>query len=215
MDKMEDANEGISINQLLIRYGDEIEKEIAKKNKKQSGKTELPLKLRQEKYFLSCWLIHHRESVAMWNSYSNSDGIALRISTDILIKAITENSEVMNDEEKMKTLYHGPIVYKDFFNPQDRKQFKEEIDIIGFQKDQSFEHEKEYRFLFKQDMHNYSVEKIPFVKLKLNDFSKLKFDLIYHPKMENWKKENIKNVLSALKAKNFTLKDSELELKPW
>ena len=215
MDRMEDANEGISINQLLLRYGNEIEKEIAKKSKKQSGRKELHLKTRQQKYFLSCWLIHHRESVAMWNSYSNSDGIALKIDANKLIASITENSSAMNDAEKMKTMYHGGIVYKDFFNPKDRKGFKEEIDIIGFQKDESFAHEKEYRFLIKQDIHNYKEDDVEFVKLKLNDFSKLKFDLVFHPKMESWKKENIKSVLTSLKAKNFTPKDSELKLKEW
>lgn len=215
MDKMEDTNEGISINQLLLRYGSEIEKEIVKRNKKESGRKELPLATRQKKYFLSCWLIHHRESVAMWNSYSDSDGIALKIDASKLINAITQESFVQNDIEKMKTLYHGGIVYKDFFDPKHRMQFKEEIDIIGFQKDESFAHEKEYRFLIKQDLHNYKNDEVAFVKLKLENFKKLKFDLVFHPKMESWKKENIKSVLKALNAKNFNAKDSELKLKEW
>ncbi len=215
MDKMEDLNEGISINQLLWRYGDEIEKELVRKAKEVSRRKELELKMRQRIYFLSCWFVHHRESVAMWNSYSNSDGIALKIGAHDLINSITEYSTVINNGDKLKTLYHGFIDYKDFFNPIDRKQFKDEIEIIGFQKDESFKHENEYRFLIKQDLKNFNEDELPHIKLMLNNFKKLKFDLVFHPKMENWKKENIKNVLAALKVHNCTIRDSELKLKEW
>ena len=214
MDKMEDVNEGISLNQLLLKYGADVERMKAK-NKENSKRTEMPLETRQKKYFISCWLIHHRESVAMWKAYSDENGIALKFKASDLISAIGENTENINENEKMKTLYHGRIAYKDFFNPDDRMNLKDEVPIIGFQKDLSFVHEKEYRFLIKQDTHSFKEDDIPFVKMKIQNFKKLKFDLIFHPKMEPWKKENIKNVIKALVSKNITIKDSELNLKQW
>ncbi len=215
MDKMEDVNEGISLNQLLLKYGADVERMKAKSNKENSKRTEMPLETRQKKYFISCWLIHHRESVAMWNAYSNENGIALKFKASDLITTISENTINTNQNEKMKTLYHGRIAYKDFFNPDDRMNLKDEVPIIGFQKDLSFEHEKEYRFLIKQDTHSFKEDDIPFVKMKIQNFKKLKFDLIFHPKMEPWKKENIKNVIKALVSKNISIKDSELNLKQW
>ena len=175
----------------------------------------MPLEVRQKKYFISCWLIHHRESVAMWNAYSDDDGIALKVKSIDLIDSIIRNKDNINDIEKMKTLYHGKIVYKDFLNPNDRINLKDEIPIIGFQKDLSFEHEKEYRFLIKQDTNNFKEEDISFAKLKLLDFENLEFDLIFHPKMEEWKKENIRKVLKAIMANNITTRNSELQLKEW
>lgn len=215
MDKMEDANEGISINQLLLGYGDEIDKEIVRRQKEMSKKSELKLSDRQKYYFLSCWLIHHRESVAMWNSYSDDNGLALKINSGQLIESITRYGVLLSDAEKMKNMFHGKVAYIDFLNPIERLKFKQEINIIGFQKDESFEHEKEYRFLIKQDIHNYRDDLLSIAKLKLNNFDDLKFDLIFHPKMSEWKKENIKKILKVLKLKNFTPKNSELKLKAW
>lgn len=215
MDKMEDVNEGISLNQLLLKYGADVERMKAKNNKENSKRTEMPLENRQKKYFISCWLIHHRESVAMWNAYSDENGIALKFKASDLITAISENTINTNQNEKMKTLYHGRIAYKDFFNPVDRRNLKDEVKIIGFHKDISFEHEKEYRFLIKQDTHNFKGDEIPFVKMTIEKFKKLKFDLIFHPKMEHWKKENIKSVIKALGSKSITVKDSELKLNQW
>lgn len=215
MDKMEDVNEGISLNQLLLKYGADVERMKAKNNKENSKRTEMPLDIRQKKYFISCWLIHHRESVAMWNAYSDENGMALKFKALDLITAIAENTKNTNENEKLKTLYHGRIAYKDFFNPDDRMNLKDEVKIIGFQKDISFEHEKEYRFLIKQDTNNFKGDEIPFVKMKIEKFKKLKYDLIFHPKMEPWKKENIQSVIKALGPTSITVKDSELDLKKW
>jgi hypothetical protein len=215
MDKMEDVNEGISLNQLLLKYGEELERQIVKQNRQNSEKKEMPLEKRQKTYFISCWLEHHRESVAMWNTYSNNDGIAIKVISNELINAVKVNNDHTNDNEKMKTLYHGKIVYKDFLNSNDRLHLKDEVKIIGFQKDLSFEHEKEYRFLIKQDFHTYVEEEIQFVKLKLENFKELKFDLIFNPKMEEWKERNIKSILKSLKVSNIEPKNSELQLKEW
>lgn len=48
MDKMEDVNEGISLNQLLLMYGADVERMKAKNNKENSKRTEMPLETRQK-----------------------------------------------------------------------------------------------------------------------------------------------------------------------
>ncbi len=213
MDKMEDMNEGISINQLQLKFGTEREKLIAKLEKANSNKKELPLERRQRLYFLSCWLIHHRESVAMWNSYSDDSGIALKVDAKKLIDSIVKESKVLNDSEKLLHLYYGNVHYKDFFNKKDRSSFKNEEKILGFHKDTCYEHEHEYRFLIKQDIK--AKGEVQFVKLKLNNFKQIPFTLIYHPKMEPWKKDNIRRVIESFAIININCKDSELQLKNW
>jgi hypothetical protein len=215
MDRMEDLNEGISSSQLRKKYGGEVERTFTEIFDLESKKKELDLKKRQEKYFISCWLIHHRESVAMWNSYSDTNGIALRVNAASLISSVTKQAKNINDVEKISSLYYGQISYKDFLSAKGRYNFKDETRIIGFHKDLCFDHEKEFRFLYKQNLYRHLDDNIPFLKLKLKDFNKIKFDLVFHPKMENWKKDNIKTVLKALKVKNIKPIDSELKLKSW
>ena len=213
MDKMEDANEGISIHQLFSKFGTAEEKELVATINKKSARTELPLSIRQQKYFLSCWLIHHRESVAMWNAYSDENGIAIKVNAAELIENILTKSKLIAHQEMIQKLYYGKVDYKDFFDKKQRENFKSEIKIIGFQKDVCFKHEYEYRFLIKENVHKYGKEDIPFLKLKLIDFKQIPFELIFHPKMENWKKDNIRAVIKSLKLTNFSCKDSELLLK--
>lgn len=215
MDKMEDANEGISITQLQLKFGDTRERLIARIDQISSNKKELSLEKRQKLYFLSCWLIHHRESVAMWNSYSNDNGIAVKVDAKSLIRAATDNGEILKHSELLKNLYYGRVDYKDFFDKGQRKAFKDEIKIIGFQKDECFAHEKEFRFLIKQDIKDHSKHDIPFVKIQLTTFDAVPLTVVFHPKMEAWKKDNIKAVVTALSISNIQFKDSELRLKPW
>ncbi len=214
MDRMEDLNEGISMNQLLIKYGNKTEKLIGKLAPISENKRELSIEKRQQKYFLSCWLIDHRESVAMWNSYSNTDGIALRVSANNLISSIRDGN-LGDDAGMIDYLYYGKVKYVDFLDKNARMKFKEGVKIIGFQKDCCFDFEKEFRFLYKQNLTQHLHVDLPFLKLKLNEFSALRFDLIFHPKMESWKKENIKTVLKSLNAINVKCQESELTLKNW
>lgn len=212
MDKMEDKLEGISHDHLLKVFGSGIPAFPADR----SNPDNRELNERQKRYFLNCWLIHHRESVAMWNSYSNDSGIAIKVPAARLIQAITEECRVEQKHHgAMKDLYHGPIVYKDFFDADQRRLFKEEIKVIGFQKDTSFEHEKEYRFLIKQDRYWNENHEAQSVKLELLYFEDMEFDLVFHPKMEGWKKDNINAVIESLGAKNIRTHDSELQLKRW
>ena len=67
--------------------------------------------------------------------------------------------------------------------------------------------------LIKQDIK--AKGEVQFVKLKLNNFKQIPFTLIYHPKMEPWKKDNIRRVIESFAIININCKDSELQLKNW
>jgi hypothetical protein len=213
MDNMEDLNEGISMDQLQLKYGDENEQETVRVRKVNASSRELRLSKRQQKYFVSCWLLHNRESVAMWNLYSSSTGVAVGINGNELIAHIMQKSQFTNDEEKFNYLFAGKIVYKDFFNKNDRKSFKDETGTMGFHKDICFEHEKEYRFLLKQDLHNHKEDKIIGTSLKLRQFSKLPIEVVFHPKMAKWQQDNIKRLIKEFDLTNIKCRISELALK--
>jgi len=78
-----------------------------------------------------------------------------------------------------------------------------------------FAHEREFRFLIKQEVLDHKNHDIPFVKIKLTTLDSIPLTVVFHPKMEGWKKDNIKAVVKALNISNITFKDSELQLKPW
>jgi hypothetical protein len=234
MDKMEDTNEGISLDQLLVKYGDETlqrgapnkipnskktnsklskdKKTKDKRTKDKARRDEVNHELfkQQQSYFLSCWLIHDRESVAMWNSYSTIDGMAIRIDADSLIDAVVKHGR-LDPGDKAWKLYYGLVDYQDFLSGEDGMPAGDSAEIFGFRKDLSFEHEHEFRFLLKAGKRSAGEDEL--VNLKLNNFSRLKFDLIFHPKMEEWKKRNIRNVLRRLGVENFRCLDSELDLR--
>ncbi len=202
MDRFEDVNEGISKRQLFKHYNDELGDHIK----------ELPLDVRQKRMFASCWFYGKRESVAMWNLYASSSGVAISLPASALI-AVFENSDISaQNPEEIGNAYYGPVFYKDFLDPNDIESFKEETRVIGFQKDKSFEHENEYRFLLRQRYADPEDAFLEFVSLKLESFGELPFELIFHPKMPIWQKENIAELVAAYEYDNFQLKDSELRL---
>lgn len=208
-DQFEDVNEGISKKQLFKQY-----KEHDSDYQSQvHNNRELEIEERQKRLFASCWFYGKRESVAMWNLYAQNDGIALRVKANSFIDSLTPENIQIEDPESVNTLYHGPVFYKDFLNFQDIEDFKDETRVIGFQKDLSFEHEKEYRIMIRQRYKedNYDTYFNSY-EIGLNNFNDLQFELLAHPKMQSWQKENVQKLIGKLNVQNFTFKDSELRL---
>jgi PAS domain S-box-containing protein len=108
------------------------------------------------------------------------------------------------------------------------------INNIGdpvFVKDLSFQHEKEFRIVMKE-----KVRKIPQIEykknftrklfedahnkrynysgisIKLEDFNSYNFEVVHHPKSEDWAKENINQIIDKFKM-GFKISESELNLK--
>lgn len=222
LDKLEDKNEAISMNQLLLAYGSKTEKqEVAIAGQRRIRK-EKDLTDRQKNYYVSCWVEHHRESMAMWNSYSSDEGVALKVRFLDLINRLTTNSDTVFDKTVCHdyAMYYGRVSYRDFLSKNERLKFKEEIKIIGFHKDICFQHEKEYRFLLKLDypagdQKSFDNEKNKIIKAKLQDFSNFNIELIFQPKMEDWKRENVRKLIEILGLSNITTKDSEINLRGW
>lgn len=208
-DRFEDTNEGISKNQLAKQYAlndSEYQHQI------QQSK-ELQIDVRQKRIFASCWFSGTRESVAMWNLYASEGGVAVRIKVEDLLNAFVGENMNFENPDDIGSIYHGRVAYKNFFDYNDIEGFKDETRVIGFQKDLSFEHEKEYRFLVRQRYDDRDDDFLPYVKIGLHNFSTLRFELLSHPRMAAWQRENIQGLLNRFGASNFEFQESELRLR--
>ena len=226
LDKFEDNREGITLNHLIYKnlkrkldnlpILSQIGKFATLDNLGPTmNKIDDDLKIIQRFNFASCWVLcdGNRESVAMWNLYSNPNSIAMRIKYSEFKKLF--QLENIIDYGLTENIICSPIQYFDF--QQDSKILEllesDTIDPI-FLKDNSFEHEKEFRIVIKEKerdipkinykegisrkhidkLHNSNYE-YPGIKIELNNFMDYPFEIVFHPKSEDWAKSNIKEVV--------------------
>jgi hypothetical protein len=199
LDTFEDLNEGFSIHtaeavkgvaehsKAVRESGDkeEMMKSIAVLKQQRS---ELDQKYRehQKNLFASCWYMGEKESVAMWNLYSNCDSVAIRFNANELIDIL---AMIARKEDKHFTrIQYGPVEYTDLANTGDPG-----ANAVGFLKDDSFSHEQEFRFMAERNAGDDALE----FEICLGGLKQIGFAIISHPKMEEWKIRNILNVLSC------------------
>ena len=100
MDEFEDPMEGVPLR-ALVTYAEERDLELIgddklsdlildrtkfKKLSKEMQDRITNIKAIQRSSFVSCWFLGKRESMAMWNLYSNTDGVAVKVSAASLFK---------------------------------------------------------------------------------------------------------------------------------
>ncbi|MCD4694734.1 MAG: hypothetical protein K8S16_00730 [Bacteroidales bacterium] len=159
----------------------------------------------QKKYYLSCWYVSKRESFGMWNLYSNPDSVCIKVSRDEISQTLNKVENLDSNILDFEKLYHGFVRYKDFtLKYTTASRFKQQFSSL--RKDTSFEHELEYRFVIRLKEEN---EKALGINYPLIDFENMNLKIICHPKMEDWKYENIKKIRNELKFNFYVLK-SEL-----
>lgn len=243
LDKFEDKREGITLNHLmhknlkrkldshpsLLQVGSYMTVDNLGSTMNQ---IEDDLKIIQRFNFASCWVLcdGNRESVAMWNLYSKPNSIAIRIKYSEFKKLF--GKEEIIDYGFTNEIVCCPVNYIDFQHDSEiaRMLAEDLIDPI-FLKDSSFEHEKEFRIVFKENVreipeinykpgisrkhiekfHN-SIYNYPSKTLKLNNFTDYPFEIIHHPKSEEWAKKNIAEINKRFNIP-FKIFESELELK--
>jgi len=239
LDKFEDRKEGITINHLFYQN---LKKQIDNHpmfDKVRSymsvetlggemNKIDDELKKIQRSNFANCWVIgeNSSESVAMWNLYSKPNSLAIKIKYSDFKKLLIEKG--LNSFDTSREVICSPINYIDFQNP-DFSSFQNQDSV--FTKDISFNHENEFRIIvkekireipainYKPNIHRKNIEKLHNgmwdyfgVELKLFDFTSFDFEIIHHPKSQDWAKKNIKEII-RLSEIDFKVNESILELK--
>ena len=126
----------------------------------------------------------------MWNIYSNHDSVAISFDKIHLIKYFEENIHPNYWPD-----YHficGPISYQRI-NPVDFYHKVKEVKYSALKKDESFDFEKEYRFLIFTHLH-LSESNPKFLEIELSQAFFASMKVICHPKMEEWKFKNIQTL---------------------
>ena len=161
-------------------------------NSKLYGRIEKILQIQSSQY-VSCWFYEQRESMAMWNLYSNPDGVALKISFGTLKKYLKPDI----DEINIRDYFCGKVEYQDFRN---KNIYPEnglaKLGKVSFRKDVSFSHEKEIRFVLKvtdsKDNLKLGIDSEPL------ELEELNIKIVCHPKMDSWKRNNIRQLLREI-----------------
>jgi hypothetical protein len=147
----------------------------------------------QKTAFITCWFAEQRESLAMWNLYSNPDGVALKIP----FRKLLSNLNVT--EEGVSAFYGGMVEYLDLNKMYKGPTLKVQQMKVALRKDSSFKHECEFRFVVQlRDHHNeltgFDSEPI--------DLHQLGMKVVCHPRMAQWKRGNIKTLLEQCGLEN-------------
>jgi len=218
IDQFEDALEGVPFESLWrisaigrelgLKFTDLINSSktfVGKESFMTYGRVEEVFNI-QTTNFVSCWFLENRESMAMWNLYSNSDGVAIKVNFGKLRTLLYPNI----DEEIIKDYYCGRVVYQDLYesNPISQEYLRK-IPKASLRKDKSFAHEKEFRFVVKL---NKADNNLLGIDSQMIDLKHLEMTIICHPQMPNWKKNNIRSILKSKKMQS-SFKESGIELR--
>ncbi|MFT6870365.1 hypothetical protein [Polaribacter sp.] len=236
LDKVEDKKEGITANHLFYKklkndtensfVFDKIRDTISLEvGGAQMNRIDEEIKQIQKSNFANCWFIagEYSESVAMWNLYSSPNSVAIKIKYSDFKKKILENG--FNGDGSDLDIVCSKIKYVNFLNPN-----HSEIELIEsvFLKDSSFNHENEFRLVLKKDFKEIPIEYRPQIhkkeseklhqinepfgyNLKLNEFENYNFEIVFHPKSQDWIKSDIKKICDIMES-TIKCSDSLLEL---
>lgn len=198
----------------LDRKGDE-EEGLPKKSKEELSQEKEEIKERfkskleeiQKTYFASGWYLGVRESLAMWDTYSNKDSVAIRFEPNDLCRSIINFCKPTTFAD-FDIMIHGKVEYSKIspFDPEDCSLKNCGHRFKGFLKDLSYKHEEEFRFLLIQNSNDKTYD---FFELSLKNLQSLRFCIVTHPYMEPWKHNNIYNILKT-KGLQHKLKKSDI-----
>jgi len=220
MDEFEDPLEGIPLR-ALVTFEEERDLELIGDDKLSDLILDLTkfkklsfemqdriknIKAIQRSSFVSCWFLGKRESMAMWNLYSNTDGVAVKVPAINLFRHFENSSENIFDQN-VSSFYAGKVNYQDF-KTIDAEDESAAVPKVALRKDVSYKHEEEFRFVIRTKKDD--AEKDSFTSV-IEDFSSLKMKVVCHPLMAEWKRNNIQQILNdASLSRAFTLSEIRL-----
>lgn len=236
----EDRLEGVSIEHLRLNYiSDELAKNIAEwvggsfkhlmgnVNPTKRNNLKEKRELFQNTNYANCWYINNHESVAMWQLYSGSDSVAIRIPYKSLSNELIKKNFKLSGYN-YQNLQFGNISYYKFSDPVELGKIIIEKEVMGFIKDYSFQHEQEFRLMVQtkpvehvkelkqpmildekiEEINNRMEQRVMY--LKLSNFKNLPFEIVFHPRASDWHR---KNVMELINKYELTFKTHESSLK--
>ncbi len=144
----------------------------------------------QKKNYVNCWFTSERESMAMWNLYSNVDSVAIKVEFASLKKELEKSFHNFIETNSNLTICGEPVDYLEL-NPFNSSLDLQKFKYSALKKDVAYQYESEYRLLINTPS---SENPKLFYEIPLN-LKELNLIVLTHPKMEQWKIENIKELV--------------------
>jgi len=179
-DSFEDKLEGYAPYQLAKKLGIEWEKDDSKSYLKPSDRKKL--------LFASCWY-NGEENLAMWDRYKSERGIAVQVRKMYMKDEYehSRNDQFIATYERYDDL-DPPALAKSYANEMQYLDDDEpDMSIkppMGLLKHAAFKHEKEYRFVLRQNGMSNRIKASSY-KFKIKNFSGLSATVITNPYMDS------------------------------
>ena len=217
LDSMSDSLEATSLYEIDNRLFNLPDDVYAKDDG--SGSRKLSAAQRRQTYFASFWFNKPMESMGMWDLYSEHSGVAIKWRSNSFRKFVDEELDIAVPEVVYGKLYADVVLYRDLFDLSIINTLRHDKKLIGFHKHKAWEHEHEYRILLKLNLESLRetdggklTNVPPIVKLRIAPTYFQKMEVILHPRVNNWHKENIEKLVNYY-APNLTVKRSYLDMR--
>lgn len=144
------------------------------------------IKARKRKFLISCWHLADKESLVLWDTYSESVDkrrtTAIRFKREDLIFLMKEYAIKNHGNLFYRTTFtHGRVKYKELIG-KDSKWLKDMVvNEPSFRKEEAFRYENEYRFVIKL-VNEHSKEGYSYVT---KESKNMPFKVIINPLLEN------------------------------
>ena len=167
-------------------------------------KLEYEIYCSQKTQFVSCWFLNNKESLAMWNIYSEKNGVALKFKAKPLVETIiaSAKSYTNSDFEKM---YYGKVDYKNLWPYDETCDGK----FNGLKKDNSYNHENEFRFVTVVKGKHAGIHSN--FKLPISDIKNFDLEIISNPYIKDWQYKSLEHLLSKFGLEN-KLRPSDMKV---
>jgi hypothetical protein len=163
----------------------------------------------------------------MWQLYSGSDSVAIRIPYKSLAKELKEQNFRISGVSP-NVLTFGSINYYKFNDIDGLSNIAAQKEALGFVKDYSFQHENEFRVMIQTESKEVQKEERRamildeqieqanerrdqrVVYLNLLNFNQLPFEIVFHPQSSDWHR---KNVMALINKYELSFKTHQSSLK--
>jgi hypothetical protein len=188
-------------------FDKETKDRIIEQDRYDRKKYEEQITTSQQTQFASCWFHGNRESIAMWKLYSQKDGVALKFNARELTDTILAGAKSYTNTD-FHHLTFGPVVYKNIWPFDSEETFENRFNAM--KKDKSYIHENEFRFIAVIPVDKKGVYKK--LTLPIGELSTYDLQIITNPFMEEWKVENLMEILKPYNVDTKVIK-SQIEIR--
>ena len=221
-DKFTDPFEGVTYQLIVERYlakistvtNSSIDKALRDRHNTNNILTlenyETQSAIKQKTQFINCWIRSQRESIAMWNLYSNRDSIAIRAKPKELTDYFRRNLKLKPEFYPDHEFICGSVKYLKL-NPPNVYEAPALPIYSSFKKDVAYDYEKEFRLLIATPT-SLAESNTEFFRYEVSPSFINILEIVCHPGMNKWKFNNVKSLCKILDLPEPRKSETEIRL---